>query len=222
VLRLAAAALALLLALPAAATPGFVQVDGKALLPLGEWSDNFSFPDQSQFSAAPAGRVTLGWAPRDSRYFTVGFEAAYSQLGTSEWEAFTARRTSRVDADARMWSLMAGGTVTLPGRGRSTFAAELHGALGVLLPSGEERFAGSTYSYDFLKPTIAGRLGARGVWRFDPSWDFWAGADLLVAPGAVQHTEALASAGAPLRRSLERRTLTTLEPGLGLRYWFAL
>jgi hypothetical protein len=50
----------------------------------------------------------------------------------------------------------------------------------------------------------------------------WAGTDFLVAPGAVRYTEPLASAGAPLRRSLERRTLTALEPGLGLRYWFAL
>lgn len=221
-LRAAAAALVLLLAFPVAATPGFVQIDGTALLPLGDWSDNFSYPDQTQFSPAPAGRVTFGFAPADSRFFTLGLEAAYGRLGTGEWERFAARRAGRVDADARMWSVMAGGTVSLPGRGRTPFGAELHGALGVLVPSGEERFAGATHDYGFLRPTIAGRVGARGVWRFDRSWDLWAGADLLVAPGAVRHTDPLASAGAPLRRSLERRTLTTLEPGLGLRYWFAL
>lgn len=221
-LRPAVAAAALLLALPAAAAPGFVQVDGNAMLPMGEWSNNFSVPDQSQFSAAPAARVSAGWAPRSSRYFTVGFEAAYSRIGTGAWESFTARRTSRVDADARMWSLMAGGTVTVPGRARGPFALELHGALGVLVPSGEETYAGTRVDYDFLKPTIAGRVGTRGVWRFDPSWDVWAGADLLVAPGAVRPTEPLASAGGPLRRSLERRSLTALEPGLGLRYWFSL
>lgn len=221
-LRLLVAAAVLLLALPAVADPGFVQFDGNAMWPIGEWRSNASFPKQSQFSLAPAGRLTVGWAPRESRYFTVGFEAAYSQLGTYEWESFTARRNEAVDADARMWSLMAGGTLSMPGRGRTPLGFELHGALGVLVPSGEEKYAGNTFAYDFLKTTIAGRVGARAVWRFEPKWDLWAGADFLVAPGAVRYTEPLASAGAPLKRTLERRTLTALEPGLGLRYWFSL
>ncbi|WP_373049359.1 hypothetical protein [Vulgatibacter sp.] len=220
--RIFALALVTMLAVPAAAqTPGFVQVDGRAMLPIGEWADNFSFPDESQFGAGPAGRVSFGMAPKNSRFFTVGLEAGYTHVGTSAWEEFTASRSSRVDASARMWSLMAGGTVSLPGRGRSTFGAELHGALGVLVPSGEERFQGRSYEYDFLQTTIAGRLGARGVWKLG-EFDLWLGADFLVAPGAVRHTEPLASANAPLARSLERRTLTALEPGAGLRYWFSL
>ena len=76
-------------------------------------------------------------------------------------------------------------------------------------------------AYDFLRTTIAGRVGARGTWRLG-ELDLWAGLDLLVAPGAVQHTEALPSADAPLVRSLERRSITALEPGVGLRYWFGL
>lgn len=226
--RPAAVALALLIAVPAAAAPAaakdapaFVQLDGRVMFPLGDWSDNFSWPEQTQFSPGPAGLFGFGWAPLASRYFTVGLEAGYTQVGTSEWEEFTASRGSRVDAAARMWSVMAGGSVSLPGRGSGAFAAELRGALGVLVPSGEERFRGAVVDYDFLRTTIAGRVGGRFVWRLDP-FDLWAGADLLVAPGAVQHQKALPSADAPLVRSLERRSIVALEPGFGLRYWFGL
>lgn len=215
-----ALALVLLLAPPAAAqAPFFVQVDGRAALPIGDWADHLSFPDQSHFSPGPGGNLAVGWAPGGTRYFTVGVEGGYTLLGTHEWERFAARRVGRVDASARMWSAMAAGTVSLPGRGRGPIAAELHGALGLLVPSGEERFRGRTTDYDFLRPTLGARLGGRAVWRFE-ALDFWLGCDVLVAPGAVQPTEPLPSAERPIARNPVRRTLAAVEPGMGLRWWF--
>ena len=215
-------ALVLLAAAPGAAqTPAFVQVEGRAALPFGDWANNLSHPEQTQFSAGPLAQVALGFAPGNTRYFTVGVEGAYARLGTHEWEAFTARRTSRVHANARMWSVMAAGTVTLPGRGRSDLAMELHGALGLLVPTGEERFENETTEYDFLRTTLGARLGARAVWRFSEV-DLWLGLGVLVAPGAVRPTDPLPSAGAPLAPTAVRRTLATFEPGVGLRYWFGL
>lgn len=218
--------LTLALPLSAAAAPDeaqavFFQVDGGAALPLGQWADNFSFPEQRQFGVGPGARFAFGWAPGGSPLFTAGIEGGWVRLGTSDWERFTARQTSRADAEAWLWSLMVAGTVDLPRRGSGPFAAELHGALGLLLPRGEERWQGRRVEYDFLHPTLAGRVGLRGAWRHE-RWDLWIGADLLVAPGAVRHEEPLPSAGGPLVRSLERRTLTALEPGLGLRCWFSL
>lgn len=231
--RLAAALVPLALALPAAAQipkaqhlqpPGdyFVQLDGTVGVPIGDWSNNVSFPKTSQFLPGPGGRATIGFAPLSSRYFTVGLEAGYLHLDTSDWESFASRRGFSMDSGARMWSAAAGGTLSMPGRGRTPFAFELHGALGVLVPSGEDRIAGRTYDYEFLRSTLAGWIGARGVYRLSGSFDLWAGAEMLVAPGAVQHTAdtPVLTEGGP--RHQQRRTVTALEPGLGLRYWFGL
>lgn len=221
--RRLAAALASLVILAigkeAEAQTAFVSLEGGPLLPFGDWADNLSHPDQTQFGVGPGGKLALGWAPRDTRYFTVGLEVAHGQPGTHAWESFTARTSSRAQAGARLWTVMAGGTVSLPGRGWSQMAAELHGALGVLVPSGEEQWRGTTTDYDFLRSTVAARVGSRAVWRLE-EFDVWLGLDVLVAPGALRPTEPLPSAEAPIARNPVRRTLAVIEPGFGLRYWF--
>ena len=201
--------------------PVVVQLEGSALLPIGTWADSPVNGDESIFSPGPGGRLSVGFSPRQSRIFTVGVEGGYTLLGTYDWESSTARRGMRVDAEAQLWSFAAFGTLTLPGRGAGPWAFELFGALGVLLPEGGERVDGERYEYEFLRSTLLGRLGARGLLRFGGGWEAWAGAHFSVAPGAVRHERAHPSWGERVGNR-ERRSLTAVEPGLGLRYWFNL
>jgi hypothetical protein len=164
----------------------------------------------------------VGLSPRRSRFFTVGLEAGYVELGTYDWESSTAQRGLRVEAEARLFTLSAVGTLRMPGRGGGPLALEFLGALGVAVPSGEERLEGRSYDYEFLRTTLLGRIGARGVWAFHDSWDLWLGAQFAVAPGAVRHTRAQPSWGEERVGNRERRSLTAVEPGLGVRYWFSL
>lgn len=207
---------------PGAGLPVFVQLDGNIGLPLGGWAEHAAFPDATQFGLGSGGRLTLGWAPSNSPYFTAGVEVGFSQLGTSAYERFARGKGVPLAASARRWSAAAGGTVHLPGRGRSTFGLELHGALGLLVPSGEDRLAGKEYDYEFLQTTMAGWLGARGSLRISSSFDVWAGLDLMVAPGAVRYRVGPPLLGDGKKGDGQSRTATSLEPGVGIRTWFDL
>lgn len=210
-----------------AATPSpgiatFVEIDGGIGVPLGGWADHPGFPGATRFGLGSGGRVSLGWAPNRSPWFTTGLEVGFLQLGTSEYETFARGRGVPVAASARWWSVAAGGTVHLPGRGKSPFGLELHGALGVLAPSGEDRLGGRSYDYDFLQTTLAGWLGARGTWRLSSMFEVWSGLEMLVAPGAVRNRSDSPYLGEGKAGDGRKKTAVSLEPRLGLRTWFDL
>lgn len=169
-----------------------------AAVPLGGWAAGAGSAGNPagtpELSTGAGGRFTAGWAPSGSRLFALQTELGYAHLGA--WDP-------RGSAD--LWSLAVGGTLDLPGRGDGALALELHGALGVVAPVGGPDTGGS---YGFFATTLFGRTGARLVARLEGGFESYLGLDLLTAPGGVEH---------PGR---EKRTLLTLEPALGLRYWF--
>lgn len=203
----------------------FVGLDGGLMVPFGDWADHASagtrgYPaDTPQFSTGGAGTFSVGFAPSRSRWFTVGLEGSFGQIGTSAWEEFARSRGNPLSASARMWSVAAAGTVAMPGR-TSRYGLELHGALGVLAASGEETpDGGADRSYAFLRSTLFGRIGARFVARLVEGMDTYAGLDLLAAPGGVRHRASSAAPGGSVR-SEAASTISALEPTLGVRLWF--
>lgn len=207
---------------PSPGIPLFLELDGGLGIPIGGWADLPAFSDESRFGLGSGGRVSLGWAPNRSPWFTTGLEVGFHQLGTADYETFARRKGVPLRASARWWSVAAGGTVHLPGRGRSTFGLEFHGALGVLAPSGEDRLEGRRYEYEFLQTTLAGWLGARGTARLSSSFEAWTGLEMVVAPGAVRYRSGASYLGDGKKGDGRSRTATSLEPRIGLRTWFDL
>lgn len=210
---------------PRPPSPGiatFLEVDGGPGFPLGSWTDHPGYPETSRFGPGGGGRLSLGWAPNRSPWFTAGLEVGFQQLGTSDYERFARGRGVPLAASARWWSVAAGGTVHLPGRGRSPFGVELHGALGVLAPSGEDRLQGRSFDYEFLQTTLAGWLGARGAYRLSSMFEVWSGVELMVAPGAIRNRSDSPYLGDQRAGDGRSRTAVSLEPRVGLRTWFDL
>lgn len=182
----------------------FAGVEANALIPVGTWTDGGAQGtpalEAPRFSAGPAGHLALGWSPLRSRFFALTLEGGYTAVGTEAPPGGS--------ASARLYTAAVGGILDMPGRGSTPFALELHGSLGVLVPTGEAEADGVKMPYDFLDSTLFGRTGARLVARLPRGFEAFAGADFLAGPGGVQHP------------GVEPRTIMGLVPALGLRYWF--
>lgn len=173
-----------------ASPPFAIGLEGAALVPFG---DVAAAP--SSIEEGLSALLTLRHAPEGSRFFAIGLE-----LGGA---ALDATVPGAPGGAVRALRAGLGGSLAIPGRGGGPFALELTLGLGLLRPVA----AAESPELPFLRATLYGAPAAKLLVRLDEGLELSVGAELLVAPGAVDHPDR------------QKELWLTAGPVAGLRLW---
>ena len=161
-----------------------VGIDGGYFQPLGAWAEHRYAQGTDLFG----GSATLrGELELRMRRLGIALNASYTKLNTGAWEAYARDRDDELEASA---SLTQFGLLLKPYfKMRRPHAVNLEFGLIYSLPSGEERFAGRRFEYDFLK-AVFGFMAGVGYERYlsqSTALTFRLG--WMFAPGGVHYAD---------------------------------
>ena len=184
---------------PSPSRPLAIGVEGAALLPLGTSAagdpGSVQAVDGTRLKEGAAVRLSIHHAPSGSRFLSLGGE-----LGGA-WH--DAKVPGARGGAVRAWRAGLVGALAIPGRGSAPLALELSCAAGLFVPAA----APEAPALPFLRPTLYGAPAARLLVRLDDALELAVGAELLVAPGAVDHPDR------------QKELWLTAGPVAGLRLW---
>lgn len=128
-----------------------VSLWGGYFLPSNQWKQHRYAPNVDQFGGMF--QMALDFEYRFDRNWAVAFYSQFNGLSTAEWEKYVEQQGEYLEAKASMATF---GLVVRPHViATSVNRTKLEFGFGLVVLSGNERYDGLTYDYDFL---VAGSL----------------------------------------------------------------
>lgn len=163
-----------------------VSLWGGYFLPTDQWKQHRYAPDVDQFGGMF--QIALDFEYRFDRHWAVALYGQFNGLSTTEWERYVEQQGEYLESEALMATF---GLVVRPHViVTSVNRTKLEFGFGLLSLSGNERYEGLSYDYDFLvKGSLAFLIAVEHDWFFNKRTAVVARTGFMSAPKGVVYAD---------------------------------